>query len=374
MHQFILPMLADLWLPHGALTVAEPIDWLFYFILYICVFFFFLILGLVCVFSWKYRYQPGKTQGPAPKHSTALELTWTFIPTVIVIVIFYYGFKQYLNLAVPPPNAYEVIVIAQTWNYAFQYPDGSIDSKLHIPAGVPVNLILESKDVIHGFYVPEFRVKKDIVPGRYNRLWFQCNEPGVYDIYCTQYCGQGHSQMRSTCTVDPELDFKKYLTVLNTPVGPKDQIGRHLYETRGCMTCHTIDGSKGTGPTWKNIWGYEVQFESGPPLIVDAPYIRESILMPSAKIVKGFSNVMPSFQGQLKDEQINDIIAFIQTLSDKYTPPPTTGPTSGPSTKPVTASAGDSRARKTSASIGLSDSAAKPFQSRVPTSPNNGAF
>jgi cytochrome c oxidase subunit 2 len=182
-------------------------------------------------------------------------------------------------------------------------------------------------------------VKKDIVPGRFNRLWFQSNEAGTYDIYCTQYCGQGHSQMRSTVTVESRDAFKKYMHDLSEPVGPPAQIGRHLYETRGCMTCHSIDGSKGTGPTWKNIWGYEVQFESGPPLIVDRPYIKESILLPAAKIVKGFNNVMPSFQGQLDDRQIDDIVAFIQTLSDKYKPEPTTRPTSGPATAPVTASA-----------------------------------
>jgi cytochrome c oxidase subunit 2 len=343
MHQSILPMLADIWMPRAASTVAQPIDWLFYLILYICIFFFFLILGLLVVFSWKYRYQPGKVQGPAPKHSTALELTWTFIPTVIVIVIFYYGFKGYLDLAVPPPNAYQVIVQAQTWSFAFQYPDGSVDNFLHIPAGRPVEMILSSKDVIHGFYVPEFRLKKDIVPGRYNTLWFQADEPTEpdhpYNIFCTQYCGQGHSKMRSTVTVDSRADFDKYIAILEKPVGPPAVIGKGLYVKRGCVGCHTTDGNRGTGPTWKNMWGYNVDFESGPSLTVDAPYIRESILQPSAKIVKGFNNVMPSFQGQLDDEKINDIIAYIQTLSDKYVPPPSTQPTSGPTTAPVTASA-----------------------------------
>ena len=356
MHQSISPMLADL-MSHGASTVSGQVDWLFYFILYICIFFFFLVLALVVAFSWLYRYQPGKVPGPAPKHSTALELTWTFIPTVIVIVIFYYGFKQYLDLAVAPPNVYQIIVIAQTWSYGFQYPDGSIDSKLHVPAGRPVELILESKDVIHGFYVPEFRVKKDIVPGRYNTLWFQCDEPGEYDVYCTQYCGQSHSQMRSTCTVQPQLEFKKYLTAIGAERRHRAEIGHHLYQTRGCMQCHTLDGSKGTGPTWKNIWGYEVQFESGPPLTIDAPYIRESILQPSAKIVKGFTNVMPSFQGQLKDSQIDDLIAFIQTLSDKYKPEPTTQPTTRPTTMPVTTAMRSLVGDKGSGSIARSDAA-----------------
>lgn len=356
MHQSISPMLADL-MSHGASTVSAQVDWLFYFILYICIFFFFLVLALIVVFSWLYRYQPGKVQGPAPKHSTALELTWTFIPTVIVVVIFYYGFKQYLDLAVTPPNAYQVIVIAQTWNYGFQYPDGSIDSKLHVPSGRPVELILESKDVIHGFYVPEFRVKKDIVPGRYNKLWFQCDEPGTYDVYCTQYCGQSHSQMRSTVTVESRADFKQYLTYIGTDHGPPAEIGKHLYQTRGCMQCHTLDGSKGTGPTWKNIWGYEVQFESSPTQIVDAPYIRESILQPSAKIVKGFTNVMPSFQGQLKDSQVDDLIAYIQTLSDKYKPEPTTQPTTEPATRPATTAMGSASEEKAPASVARSDSA-----------------
>jgi cytochrome c oxidase subunit 2 len=339
MHQSILPVLADIWMPRAASTAAQPIDWLFYFILYICIFFFFLILGLLVAFSWMYRYQPGKTQGPAPKHSTALELTWTFIPTVIVIVIFYYGFKGYIDLAVPPPNAYEVIVLAQTWGYQFQYPDGAIDDVLHIPAGRPVELILNSKDVIHGFYVPEFRLKKDIVPGRFNRLWFQANEPTEpnkpYDVYCTQYCGQGHSTMRSTVTVDSRIDFDKYIYKISHFVGPPPAQGRHIYEKHQCIGCHSVDGTRMTGPTWKNMWGNPVDFESGPSLVVDAAYIRESILQPSAKIVKTFSNVMPP--QSLKDEEINEVIAYIQTLSDNYKPPATTQPTSGPATAPTTA-------------------------------------
>ena len=191
-------------------------------------------------------------------------------------------------------------MIAQTWSYGFQYPDGSVDDKLHIPAGVPVEMLLESKDVIHGFYVPEFRVKKDIVPGRYNRLWFQCNIPDVYDIYCTQYCGQGHSKMRSKCTVESLAEFNNYLDRLSHPVGPPADLGRHLYETRGCMGCHTIDGSKGTGPTWKNMWGNNVDFESGPSLIVNAALRPRVDPSPSRQDRQGISQCDAQLPGAVE--------------------------------------------------------------------------
>jgi cytochrome c oxidase subunit 2 len=326
-HPFI-GLLADFWQPARASTVAGDIDWLFYLIYWICVFFFFLILILVVTFCWKYRYREGYNPGPAPKHNTAAELTWTFIPTVIVIFIFYYGFKGYLNIAVAPPNSYEIVVDARTWSYSFVYPTGHIDNVLHVPAHTPVQMILSSEDVIHGFYIPEFRLKKDIVPGRYNKLWFQSDLPDTYDLYCTQYCGQGHSQMRSTVVVMEPADFRAWLDKATEAdnTGPPAELGKKIYLTRGCAGCHTIDGSKGTGPTWKNIYGYEVTFENAPSTMTDEAYIRSCILNPSARIVKGFANVMPSFQGVLKDRDIDNVIAFIKTLSDKYHPEPTTRP------------------------------------------------
>jgi len=332
---------SSFWMPQGVSTVSPEIDWLFYFIFYICVFFFFLILGLLVVFSWKYRYRPGYTQASAPKHSTALELTWTFIPTVIVILIFYYGFKQYLDLAVAPPNPYEVIVDARTWSYAFEYPNGYIDTTLHVPSNTAVQMILTSEDVIHGFYIPQFRVKKDIVPGRYNKVWFQCDTPGDYDLFCTQYCGQGHSTMRANVVVQTPADFQAWLKKATDAAnnGPPAFLGERLYRTKGCSQCHSIDGTRIIGPTWKNLWGYNVDFENGvPSLTADETFIRSCILTPSARIVRSYQNVMPSFQGSVNDKDINNIIAFMKTLSDKYHPEPTTKPATAPSAATATSS------------------------------------
>src|SRR5450432_2672959 len=175
----------NFWEPPQASTIAQSSDWLFYFILYICIFFFLLILGLLVVFAWKYRYREGFDPGDAPKHNTALELTWTFIPTVIVVIIFVYGFTGFMQLNVAPPDPYEIVVLAHTWAFSFRYPDGHIDNQLHIPADVPVRFVLNSSDVIHGFYVRAFRIKKDIVPGRYNSIWAVANVPGTYDVFCT---------------------------------------------------------------------------------------------------------------------------------------------------------------------------------------------
>src|SRR4051812_775748 len=196
--------LSSFWMPEQASTVAGSVDGLYNFIYYLSLFFFLLITFLVIWFIIKYRHREGGTvHEPAAGHSTALELTWTIIPTVLVLVIFYFGFRGFLNLSIEPPNSYEVQVNARMWNWGFAYPGNVIsnDGKLHVPINTPIRLVTQSADVIHSLFIPAFRVKRDVVPGRYNRFWFQATELGEFDIYCTEYCGRNHSTMLTSVVV-----------------------------------------------------------------------------------------------------------------------------------------------------------------------------
>jgi len=333
-------LLADVggsyWLPPRASGYAGASDWVFWFIMGICIFFFGLVAALVVTFAIKYRHREGVVTDTAASHSTALEITWTLIPTVIVFIIFYYGFKGYMAGTVAPSNAMPIVVNAVQWSYSFDYPNGVNDSEIHIPINVPVEFILSSSDVIHGFYIPAFRIKKDIVPGRYNKIWVQADQLGEYDIFCTQYCGLDHSGMRAKLYVQTPQQYaawldKKALEAASIP--PVDH-GKAIY-TKFCNSCHTIDGSASTGPTWKNLFGYPVKFADSSSLTVDEDYLRSMILNPNNKIVAGFLPVMPSFQGQLKDRthDVDHLIAFIKSLSDKGQPPALPG-AAQPTTKP----------------------------------------
>ncbi len=322
-------------MPPSASTIAPDVDWLFDFIMAICVFFFILIFVLLVVFAWKYRYREGAPEDRGPKHNTALELTWTFIPTVIVIVIFFYGFKGFVQMAIIPQNNYEIDVSARMWSYTFRYPTGHVDNVLHIPAETPVQLVLNSDDVIHGFYIPAFRIKKDDVPGRYNRIWIiadkvDMGKPQTYDIFCTQFCGQGHSTMRSHVVVHSPDDFNAWLKTADIFVGTPAEAGKHIWETRGCNQCHTIDGSAGRGPTWKDVFGSEVVTQKDGTLLADENYIHTVITQPNIHPLPGFDPIMPPTQGLLTEKDVDNVIAFLKSLSVHYHP---IVPTSAPGKK-----------------------------------------
>jgi cytochrome c oxidase subunit II len=309
------------WLPPQGSTIAPQVDWLFDFVMGICIFFFLLILVLLVYFAIKYRYREGAPVLDAPKHNTALELTWTFVPTVIVIVIFYYGFTGFVKMAVIPENSYQVVVSAHMWSYVFRYPNGHIDDKLHIPANMPVEIVLTSEDVIHGFFIPDFRVKKDDVPGRYNKIWVNANVLGDHDIFCTQYCGDGHSTMRSHVVVQNLDDFNAWLANADHFDNPVDA-GKHLWETRGCNQCHSIDGTANRCPTWKDVYGSTVTFKDGTSMFADENYLHLMITQPNARLIPGFDGIMPPTAGMLTDTDVNNLIAFIKTLSVHYHPTP----------------------------------------------------
>jgi cytochrome c oxidase subunit 2 len=223
-----------------------------------------------------------------------------------------------MNMYVPPEDAYQVNVHAQKWSWEFEYPNGYVDAELHIPIDVPVMLTMTSQDVIHSFYVPAFRIKKDVVPGRYNKTWFRPTLAGEFTVFCAEYCGQQHSDMVTRCIVHEPGEFEKWLENASNLLERMSPVeaGELLFLKRGCTQCHSVDGSGGTGPTLKGVFGHEQVLADGSRVAVDENYIRESILEPMAKVAAGFDPVMPTYQGRLKDREIDAVIAYIKSLKD----------------------------------------------------------
>ncbi|MEW6741670.1 MAG: cytochrome c oxidase subunit II [Planctomycetota bacterium] len=310
------------WLPTPASTIAGEVDWLFYFILGIAIVFFVIIVVTMVVFVLKYRRPPGTQPPPSPDHNMALELTWSVIPTILVLAMFYFGFRGYINMLTAPANALEVQVTAQRWKWLFQYPNGYVDGNLHVPVDTPVQLVMRSEDVIHSFYVPDFRVKADVVPGRYRKLWFEATQVGTYDIFCAEYCGTEHSAMRALVEVHSPEGYQEWMDEAANWFKnlPPAEAGARVFQVQGCASCHGADGSGLQGPPLQQKFGREEQFNDGSRVIVDENYIRESILEPNAKIVAGYEQVpMPTYKGRLSDQDISFLIAFIKSLNPEAT-------------------------------------------------------
>lgn len=310
-----------LFLPPQSSTIASQVDSLFYFILGVSIFFFVIVIGAATYFTIKYRRRGEMGLASATVEHATLEILWTVIPLAIVIVIFFFGFRVFIAENIAPKDPLEIKLTAQRWMWTFSYPNGSSSSNdLVVPAGKPVMLLMSSTDVIHSFYVPDFRIKQDVLPNRYTSVWFEAPDPGEHVITCAEYCGKGHSTMRGTVKVLSESDYAKWVTsnVANTASGlSPGKTGEALYKSKGCNACHTTDGTPSVGPTFKGIYGTMVPLEGGKQVKVDENYIRESVLEPQAKIVRGFQPVMPTFQGILTNNDIDAIIAFIKSLSVK---------------------------------------------------------
>lgn len=307
---------SSFWMPPQVSTVAESVDWLFNFILAISVFFFLLIVVVMVIFVIKYRHREGHEAEASPTHNLALEITWTSIPVVLVIVIFVFGFKGFLDMSTPPANAYEILVEGQKWNWSFTYPNGYVDADLHVPVDRPIRLVMSSQDVIHSLYIPSFRIKRDVVPGRYAKVWFEATEPGEYDLFCAEYCGTSHSDMIAHVIVHPVGEFETWLEKASNfleTMTPMDA-GRKLFQVRGCQQCHSVDGSAKTGPSLLGVFGHEQALADGSSVVADENYIRESVLEPQAKVVAGFDPVMPTYQGRLSDPEIMAIIEYLKSL------------------------------------------------------------
>lgn len=304
------------WLPPAGSTLAPAVDDLFHFLLTVSAFFFVLIVTLMVVFVCRYRRRPGVGPAASPSHNTLLEIVWTSIPVLIVIYVFYAGFTGFMELRTSPREAREIRVVARQFQWIFQYPTGHVDEQLHIPVDEPVRLVMRSDDVIHGFYVPDFRAQMDVVPGRYTTVWFRAREPGEHDLLCTQYCGTGHSNMFTKVVVHPPGEYEKWLAGAGNEYKnmPPVEAGKLLYARKGCAQCHSVDGKAGTGPSFKGIYGERVLLIGGESLVVDENYLRESIVDPQAKIVQGYQPVMQTYRGILSDDEITNIIEYIKSL------------------------------------------------------------
>lgn len=312
--------LRNFFLPPAKTAVAEQYDTLFWFVHISSLVVTIGIVVAIIYFIIKYRRKSENDVTPVITHNNKLEVTWSVIPLIITLVLFGWGFQTYIDMTKAPTDAYEVNVTAQKWLWRFQYKSGaSTTNELHVPAGRPVKLIMQSQDVIHSFYVPDFRIKQDVIPGRYTEAWFQAREPGESIVFCTEYCGTDHSNMLAKVIVHEPEEFAQWLednsgaATKPTDLAPADW-GEQLVQQNACATCHSTDGTELTGPTWQSAFGSQEQLADGSTVTVDENYIRESILNPNAKIVQGYGQVMPSYQGQLNDEQINAIIEYIKTL------------------------------------------------------------
>jgi len=302
--------------------MAPEVDSLFTFVNLVSAIIFAGVVGAMLWFMYRYRRQD-PAERPDPVHeSTALEISWIVVPTILVLLVFNWGFKSFVKQKTVPENAYEIQVRAQQWNWRFEYPNGvSTTDTLRVPADEPVKTNMTSQRVLHSFFVPAFRVKQDVLPNRYTSVWFEATEKGAYDLFCSEYCGLNHSEMDATVKVVSREEFDQWLDEAGTPDDiPLPKLGKKLYAQQGCQGCHSLDGSEGVGPSWKGLYGKTGhEMSDGTTVIADENYLRESILEPGAKIVQGYGNNMVSY-AHLSDREISGLIEFIKQQSDK-TPP-----------------------------------------------------
>lgn len=300
--------------PQQASAQAGQVDAVFFFLLAVSAFFGLLIALLVVVFAVRFRRRREDEVGEAIHGSIPLELAWTLIPLGITMVMFVWGAQVFFDLTRPPKGAMEVYVVGKQWMWKVQHLDGAREiNELHVPVGRPVKLYLGSEDVIHDFFVPAFRVKADVIPGRYNTMWFTATKPGRYHIFCSQYCGTKHSAMIGWVTAMEPADYQAWLSG-GAPGGSMADQGAKLFQDLACVTCH-LENGQGRGPVLQNAYGSTVQLANGQTVTMDDAYIRESILNPQAKVVAGFQPIMPTFQGLVSEEQILQLIAYVKSLS-----------------------------------------------------------
>lgn len=299
--------------PPQASTSARSTDALFFFLLGVMLFFTVLIFTLIVVFAIRYRRRDTQYRPPVIVQVLALEAAWIFIPVLLTIVMFGWGTLLFFKHRAPPPGAIEMYVVGKQWMWKIQHPEGQREiNTLHIPVGRPVKLIMTSEDVIHSFFIPAFRVKQDVLPGRYTSLWFQATAAGEYHLFCTQYCGTDHAQMIGKVVVMEDADYQRWLGG-GAPEGAMASAGERLFNRLGCSTCH-LESGQGRGPVLGGIYGRAIGLADGRVVIADDDYMRESILNPGAKIVGGYPNLMPTFQGQVTEEELMLLLAYIKSL------------------------------------------------------------
>ena len=323
-------------LPAQWSTFGPGYDWLFYFIYWMSVVLFVGIIGTAMYLVVKYRRKPGVKAEPTG-HNLVMELAWTVAPVVLLVLLFHWGFVGYVSLTSPPPDALDIRVRARKWSWDFEYPNGGhSQNAVTVPINRPVRFVMSSEDVLQAMFIPAFRVKRDVVPGMYSTLWFQATHIGDTRFFCAEYCGAadlpvmqpdgsqrdtGHFSMNGMVHIVPQSGWAPYLeSILRAPSHDNGieftaaEWGEQLYTQQNCNTCHSVNGSPMTGPTWQGVFGHVVPLADGTQVTADENYIRRSILEPNAQVVRGYNPVMPSYQGSLTDRQLDALIAYIRTL------------------------------------------------------------
>jgi cytochrome c oxidase subunit II len=299
--------------PDQASTIAGSVDSLYAYLVAVTAFFSLLIAVLIVVFAIKYR-RTSEDFIPGPVHGgIALEIIWSVIPLGLSLIMFAWGAQIFFAESKPPADSMEVYVTGKQWMWKLQHMEGVREmNELHIPVNRNIKLTLTSEDVIHDFYVPAFRTKSDVVPGRYSTEWFRATKPGKYHIFCAEYCGTRHSNMIGWVYVMEPKDYEAWLSGGGTQGGTLAQKGEALFQQMGCVNCHLSDGS-GRCPNLVGIWGRPQHTNVG-AVVADAAYVRESILNPSAKVVDGYQNIMPTFQGIVSEEGVQQLIEYVKSI------------------------------------------------------------
>ena len=311
-------LLFDL-LPEQATAYAKQVDDLYLFILAVSAIFTLLFVGLLVSFTLKYRRKSNDERPEPPHEHYTLELVGGALLMVLLMGMFFWGAKLYFVAQRPPADAMEVLVTGKQWMWKLQHPSGKKEiNTLHIPLGQAVKLNMTSEDVIHSFFIPAFRVKNDVLPGRYTQVWFKPEKEGTFHLFCTEYCGNEHSRMIGTVTVMSTNAYDRWTKNLGDVNETPVQAGQRLFGELGCIACHRPDAGA-LGPNLAGVFGHDVTLSDGTTLVVDENYVRESILNPQAKLVAGYAPIMPTFQGTVNEEQLGQLIAYVKSLGQTGT-------------------------------------------------------
>lgn len=328
-------------IPESASTVSSKVDALYFYLSGVTLFFTLLISGVIVFFVIKYRRR-SPFEIPRPiAGSHKLEMMWSVIPFIIAMSMFAWGAQIYFENSRPPKNANEIYVVGKQWMWKIQHSTGQREiNELHVPVGRKIKLIMTAEDTIHDFFIPAFRIKADVLPGKYTTQWFEATKAGTYHLFCAEYCGMNHSGMIGSVIVMQPSEFDNWLSGNAGQQSPA-VAGQQLYQSLGCVSCHGANGEGGRGPGLVGLFGRKVDLTNGQSLTADESYVRESIENPQAKIVAGFGPIMPTFQGQVSPEQLIQLMSFIKSLqitgapaatapSPKLAPSPASAPSAPP--------------------------------------------
>jgi cytochrome c oxidase subunit 2 len=322
-----------LWLPEQGSTFARRVDNLHYFVISVTMIASLVTGAAAIYFMFRYHRRTPDQRTPRVVPSVAFETVVIGLPLAFFLLWFAMGYRDYVWYSQPPPNAMDVYVMAKQWMWKFSYPDGPNGvGRLHVPLGRPVRLLMTSRDVIHSFWVPAFRIKQDVLPGRYSATWFQATQTGTFRLMCTEYCGTWHSQMRGEVVVMPAQEFDRWLLeqrkglqlrhdaggeVADDLRGGIVDHGQRVAAAQGCLKCHSVDGSPHIGPTWLDLYRRRERLEAGGEVVADEAYLTRSMVDPRAEIVRGFQPVMPSYRGRLPAVEFAALVEYIKSLSSE---------------------------------------------------------